>query len=297
MAKPSEKIPVFQLLFERRFDRRSGQMRAEPVTQEEVQDAITTLKADEGLSLGVGNPANFLKDFLRSGKRNEQWPEVIASARYTARQSYGSGKVFEFVPYEPEQTVPFPDDFVLSSDAIIHKVEAVSLPSAARALGRPDEPWLIQVCVHQRILHTHFALYSPLKAVDLFHLQNSLKGTPEIDAVFLLTLELNGQFRKALVTLEAKRNEPILPDQIRGQVALMARQTTRHQGLSDIDFVVPVAVHSHGPRSGRIVGLFEMGMVSVTDALAAYKAGDVHSIPIAIAKSVGYELRPLVAGI
>lgn len=297
VAKGSEKPLVFSALFERRYEKATGAFTPQTVTSDELQDLIVTMRADSGISLSVGNPANFLKDFLRSKNRNEQWPVEIAEAGYTARQSYSEGRVFDFVPYEPGQTVPFPDEFDLPDDAPIHCIESVSLPSAARALGRGDESWLIQVCVHQRVLQTHFALFSDIEAVDLFHLQNNLKGTPEIDAVFLLTFQAGGGLKKALVTLEAKRNEPVLPNQIRNQIAVMARQTTSRAGLADIEFVVPVAATTFDRAEERIVAIFEMQPVPVADGIAAHNARTVHDLPISIAKAVGYRLAPPVAGV
>lgn len=288
---------MFSVLFERRYDKATGVFTPQTVTSDELQDVIVTLRAESGISLSVGNPANFLKDFLRSKTRNEQWPAEIAAAGYTARQSYSEGRVFDFVPYAPGQTVPFPDEFELPENAPIHRVESVSLPSAARALGRGDESWLIQVCVHQRVLQTHFALFSDIEVVDLFHLQNNLKGTPEIDAVFLLSFKSDGVFKKALVTLEAKRNEPVLPNQIRNQIAIMARQTTLRAGLADIEFVVPVAAATIDRGGERVIAIFEMQPVAVADGIAAYNGGTVHDLPISISKAVGYTLMPPVVGV
>ncbi|MEE7475883.1 hypothetical protein MHIMP23_05695 [Methylobacterium hispanicum] len=289
----SEKPIVFSHLFARRYD--GATFTPTTVTNAELQDLITALRGDEGLTLSVGNPANFLKDFLRSWSRNELWPEDVATARYTARQAYGQGAVFDFVPYLPGQEVPFPYEYDLPENAPIHRVESVSMPSAARALGRGDEPWLIQVAVHQRVLATHFALYSDLDAVDLFHLQNTIKGTPEIDAVFLLTFREGGTLRKALVTLEAKRNDPILPDQIRSQVAYMAKQCRVRPGLNDVDFIVPVAAATRKPS--RRLGIFEMRHISVADGVAAHDAGRQHTLPLVVAKAVGYDFVPPVSGI
>ncbi|RWE07706.1 MAG: hypothetical protein EOS23_26715 [Mesorhizobium sp.] len=289
---------MFSLLFDRRYDKSSGQFTEMTVTSDEIQDAIVTLKQYMGISLSVTNPANFLKDFLRSKTRNKQWPSEISQAGYTARQAYSEGRVFDFVPYEKGQTVPFPDDFELPDDVTIHEIETVSLPSAARALGRGDEAWLIQVCVHQRVLQTHFALFSPIEAIDLFHLQNSLKGTPEIDAVFLLAFKGEDHVpKKALVTLEAKRDEPVLPNQIRSQAAVMAKQTRRRSALADIEFILPVAAATFNRDGKRIVAIFEMEMVSVADGLAAHDSHTAHDLPISIAKVVGYALVPPVVGV
>lgn len=295
MPGESEKPVVFSQLFRHRYDTATGRFTPTTVTNAEIQDAIATLRADEGLSLSVGNPANFLKDFLRSWARNSLWPAEIAAAGYSARQAYGSGAVFDFVPFLPGQSEPFPYEFDLPAAAPIHRIESVSLPSAARALGRGDESWLIQVAVHQRVLPTHFALYSDLDAVDLFHLQNTMKGTPEIDAVFLLTFTESGALRKALVTMEAKRNEPILPDQIKSQVAYMAKQCRVRPGLSDIEFIVPVAAATRSPS--RRLGVFEMRHISVADGVAAYDSRTAHSLSLVISKAIGYDFVPPVSGI
>ncbi|TXN22674.1 hypothetical protein [Methylobacterium sp. WL19] len=291
----SEKPVVFSHLFEHRYDPTTSTFTPSTVTNAEIQEAIVTLRGDEGLSLSVGNPANFLKDFLRSWSRNALWPEDVAAAGYSARQAYGSGAVFDFVPYLPGQTEPFPYEYDLPASAPLHRIESVSLPSAARALGREDEPWLIQVAVHQRVLPTHFALFSDLDAVDLFHLQNTIKGTPEIDAVFLLTFREGGTLRKALVTMEAKRNEPILPDQIKSQIAYMAKQCRVRPGLSDVEFIVPVAAATRKPS--RRLGIFEMRHISVADGVTAHDAKAAHTLPLVISKVVGYDFFPPVSGI
>lgn len=296
VARGSEKPAIFRYLFDRRYNWETRTFTSITVTNDEIQDAIVHLR-EEGITLAATNPANFLKDFLRSPNRNGQWPQEIAEAGFTARQSYSDGRVFDFVPYVDGQIVPFPDDFTLPSDPILHKIETVSLPSAARALGRPDEAWLIQVCVHQRVLQTHFALYSEIEVVDFFHLQNSIKGTPEIDALFLMTFRAGEELQKALVTFEAKRNEPVLPDQIKSQVALMSYRTSIEAGLNDISYVVPVAAKTDRLGSDRVISVFEMQGIPVADGVAAYNSSMAHELPLAITKTVAYLLQPKVTGI
>ena len=58
MPGESEKPVVFSHLFHRRFD--NGTFTASTVTNGEIQDLIASLREDEGLTLSVGNPANFL---------------------------------------------------------------------------------------------------------------------------------------------------------------------------------------------------------------------------------------------
>jgi hypothetical protein len=297
MARGSEKPAVFSYLFDRRYNWKTGVFTPQTVTNDEIQDVIVQLRTDEGITLAATNPANFLKDFLRSPNRNAQWPKEIAEAGFTARQSYSEGRVFDFVPYAPGQTLPFPDDFTLPAEPVLHRVETVSLPSAARALGRADEPWLIQVCVHQRVLQTHFALFSEIDVIDFFHLQNSLKGVPEIDALFLMTFKAGNDLQKALVTFEAKRDEPVLPDQIKSQAALMAYRSTTEAGLNDIDFIIPVAAKTDKVATNRVIAIFEMQGIPVADGVAAYKAKTAHELPLSITQTVAYLLEPKVTGI
>lgn len=294
----TRKPRVIEHIFEDRFDPATGEIADPIVKSDALLEAIEHCNELGGKTLSTKNPANFLKDYLRSPKRNELWPAVLKKARITARQKYRKGRVFAFAPYEAGQTEPFPDIFVLPIEAQEHVVESVSLPSAARALGRKDEAWLIQVCVHQRIVQTHFALHSHLDApVDIFHLQNSVKTTPEIDAIFLLTLGDGQNLTKALVTLEAKRDEPILPDQIRAQVARMAKTCRKEKGLRDVELILPVAARSGLHHGARVVALFEMAPLAVDRGVAAYDADEEHLLQLDIVSAVPYRLRPDIAGI
>lgn len=297
MARGSEKPAVFRVLFDRRYNWKTKVFTAHTVTNDEIQEVILQLRADEGISLAATNPANFLKDFLRSKNRNAHWPQEIAEVGYTARQSYSEGRVFDFVPFSPGQTIPFPDEFVLPPDVVVHRIETISLPSAARALGRADEPWLTQVCVHQRVLETHFALFSNIAVADFLHLQNSIKGVPEIDALFLMTFKTGATLQKALVTFEANRDEPILPDQIKSQVALMSHRTSIEAGLSDIDFIVPVAAKTERIGPQRVIAVFEMQGIPVADGVAAYQAEAAHALPLSITQTIAYRLEPELHGI
>jgi hypothetical protein len=296
----SEKPIVFRYLFDQRYDAATGKIPDPVINNGDLQEAMTILRGDEGIALSVGNPANFLKDYLRSPTRNLQWPTSIASERFTVRQAFGDGAVFEFVPYAAGQNEPFPDHFSLPTGTHVHTIEAVSLPSVARALGQEDESWLTQVIVMQRVLETHFALYSDLPALDLFHLQNNRKGgaTTEIDALFLLVTGDTLSPLKALVTFEAKRRNPILGDQIRKQVAYTCKQSVLREALADVSFVVPLAAGTNTKKYGKgVVALFEMGPISVKDGAAAYDAGTSHELPLTIVKAIGYRFEPLVSGI
>jgi hypothetical protein len=292
----SEKPAVFERLFNTRYDPITGTLTDSVVDREHIAQAIKDAK----VTLSQGNPANFLKDFIRTETCNENWPASIAAKKYTARQVYGStGEklVFEFVPYESGQTVPFPDPFSTDGINSLHPIESVSLPSAARVMGREDEAWLIQACVHQRLIETHFALESPLVVEDIFHLQNSVKTTPEIDALFLLSYRVGDKRRKALVTFEAKRNELILPDQIKAQITKIGHDCAGNKDLSDIGFVIGMACKSLTRNNQRVICLFELEPVAVAIASKFHAEKRSRELIVTTAKRAAYFFKPEIRGI
>lgn len=291
----TDKPKVIEYLFNARYDAKKKNVSDPLVNSDDLVAAINSCNASYGTRLSTRNPANFLKDYLRSSKRNHAWPASLKAAGFTARQKYNKKRVFAFVKYLGPD--PFPDPFMLTSEAIEHTIEAVSLPSDARALGRADEAWLIQVCVHQRVIQTHFALYSSLDVIDIFHLQNSVKATPEIDALFLMTYRSKRKIVKALITFEAKRNEPILADQLRAQVAYVAKQCSLKPALKDVSTIVPVAGRAENREGTRVVALFDMAPISVADGVNAFDTETEHLLLMTIQNSIAYTFKPMVSGI
>lgn len=292
----SDKPPIFEDLFNSRYNFATKSLMNPVVDSSTLKAAINHSNSTLGTKLSTDNPANFVKDYLRSPNKNALWPASMTAAKISVRQKYRKKRVFAFVDFEAGQTVPFPEYFQIpSSDPIF--IEAVSLPSDARALGREDESWLIQVCVHQRILQTHFALHSHVEVVDIFHLHNSLKATPEIDAIFLITFKNSGKTHKALITLEAKRDEGILIDQIRSQVAYMSEQCDKKAGLNDIEFIFPVAVQSSSVAGKRTITVFEMGRIDKAEGKRRYDSEEEHLIKLKIESSANYQFKPQIVGI
>ena len=253
--------------------------------------------------LSVRNTANFLKDIIRKKTCNRNWPQRLKDKCITANQVYGKGQVLQFVEYEEGQTVPFPDPFEPASDQMPTEIESLSLPRSARDLGRQDEPWLVQVIVYQRIIHHHFATKSPVAVVELSHLQMSVKTQPEIDAIFLATLEQDGIDVRVLVTCEAKQhNERILPDQIKEQVRPAFALTESFTGARKIDAVIPVVVQvvdlpSKEPGSKkRGIFLVEFDMIDRGTFQEKY-AKAPRSMPLNESARSLFDLRPSVQGI
>lgn len=202
---------------------------------------------EEKKPLSTGNTANFLKDFIRKKTCNRNWPKRLLRQRITARQVYGNGQIFEFVPFQPGDEEPFPDRFDPTRELPIFRFESLSIPPEARKLGRQDEPWLIQIAVSQRIIETHLSIC----AVDfgvvvetLAHLQVSVKTQPEIDATFIATLRNSEQKKiRAYVTVEAKQiGERILEHQVREQVRVAFSFTSDLTGEDAIEAVLPIVI-------------------------------------------------------
>ncbi|SDP49631.1 hypothetical protein [Afipia sp. GAS231] len=296
VAKEPEKPPIFERLFNERYDSVTGKISEPLILRRHIRKAIEEC----GGKVSDGNIPNFLKDFIRRPTCNTNWPVAISSKRYTARQIYGARgeeRVFEFIPYLEGQEVPFPDIFGTGDIQSVHPIESISLPSAARALGREDESWLIQSCVSQRLIETHFALNSPLDIVDIFHLQNSVKVTPEIDALFLIAFRHQKTIKKALVTFEAKRGELILPDQIKSQIAKIGHECSKRKDLKDIEFVIGMACKSLRKDKRRVIFLFELKPIPIAVAEKFHTGKNTHQLVIESASKAAYEFKPAIRGI
>jgi hypothetical protein len=140
----SYKSEIIQRLFDKRWDSQARTLNNPIVTSAEIREEYIEYCGRHGEPVGTTNPPAFLKDLLRSRRRNDMWPAAVFAAGYTARQTTGDGRNFEFVPVPGGQTVPFPS-VVPSPDIPPFQISSVTMPLAARRLGRSDEPSLIQV--------------------------------------------------------------------------------------------------------------------------------------------------------
>ncbi|MBV9932476.1 MAG: hypothetical protein JO013_16240 [Alphaproteobacteria bacterium] len=218
---PSEKTQVLEYLGKRYL---AGDFPDGIIRNDDVVDAIRVT----GASLSKSNPANFLKDVIRKTSANQNWPTLLKEERVTARQRYGEKRVMQFIPYGEDQNVPFPDPFEPDEATRVHLVQTASLPYVARHLGRSEETWLTQIAVNLRLVETQLALFSEgdqrEHLRDIYHLQTGIKTQPEIDASFIASYTSSDDEQilpdYTFITCEVKqRNERILPDQIREQIA------------------------------------------------------------------------------
>ena len=277
----SEKPIVIEHIFNERFDEQTGQLNRTIVTNTDVVEAITECTKKYGIKLSTRNPANFVKDIIRGKSASGMWPDRLKELRFGARQVTGDGNVFEFVPYAEGQTEPFPDRFGYHEGVKHHRIQSVSIPLATKALGRDDETYLIQVGLKLAIIETHFALFSKLNVIELYHLQIGIKlRLAEIDSLYAVTyLAADGSSRRAVVTVEAKKkNQRILEEQIEQQVRAAFDATS-------VDTVIPVAMTADA--NGIYVAEFE----------AVQRDNLVEFDELAMSSEALYELVPPVPGI
>jgi hypothetical protein len=277
----SEKTAVIEYLFSKYWDAKTKRLHKSIMSMTDVQEAIRHCNQTYGSSLSDRNPANFMKDMVRGQGASKNWPDALKELRFTAVQRPGAGDVFEFISYRPGQTEPFPDSYKPTESTPRFIVQSVSMPLAAKELGRSDEPWLIQTAVNLRIVETHFAVVSKQPVVQLTHLQMSVKlRETEIDALFLAICKTDNADYRAIVTCEAKQSrERILDHQIINQVRAAFGET-------QVDVVIPIAL-----RAVREVGFYVVEFAPV-------RRSNAQSFDeLSMAQEAVYELRPPVPGI
>jgi hypothetical protein len=262
--KDSEKPKVIEYLYKMV---ETGEQKA-IVSSADIKRAIDATKA----KLSTSNPANFLKDIIRTDNANANWPEYLKAKRITARQRYGLTRVFQFIPYQEGQTEPFPSTIFPAAGIPEYRAQSASLPFTARRLGRREETWLTQVVVNLRLIETQLSVFSPMKdrLRDVTHLQMGMKTQPEIDAVFLSSFGKDNSSESPttlhlLITCEAKQlGERILEDQIKEQVA-KAMEETQKIKTPAIDGIKPMAVKvvEHKFKTGTERGIYVIEFASV----------------------------------
>lgn len=280
------------------------------VTNKHVQQAII----DTGGNLSTANPANFIKDVIRSKNANKTWPASLKAKRISARQRYGEARVFQFVPYLEGQDEPFPDRFPPNDATNHYSVQSASMPFAARRLGRREETWLTQIAVNLRLIETQLSIFSPQlrsRVRDVTHLQMGMKTQPEIDAVFLAAFAPPRKSKSAddlhiLVTCEAKQlDQRILEDQIKEQVA-MAMAITQKLKTPRVDAVKPVAIkvvnYPFPMGKERAIHIVEFDHISRTqyDLKWANSPSDeerLYAMPLTLVSDTIYRIMPPISGL
>lgn len=243
----SAKNHVFQALFDARYDPVTGRVTNPLITLEEVANAIRELGRTGKIALSDRNPANFIKDYLRSPRRNDIWPIDIRTAGYTARQRTGVGQCFEFVPI-PDWQEPFPDDFLPTGNEPVFTLQTLSLPVTTREIVRVDEQSLAQIAVKLHLLE-HFLASSPNALGsglrEITHLQNNVKlRSSEIDALYQAVTHIDGTSKIGAIAVEVKIGEPIIAEQIEKQALAILDDHS-------FEFCIPVIVKR--TRKGEIV--------------------------------------------
>jgi hypothetical protein len=262
---------------------------------QDVIDAIAHCNKIDNKKRSAKNPANFMKDLVRSDNASKNWPDKLSSARMGARQRVGRNRVFEFQPYAVDQTEPFPNVHMPTPDMVPEILQSLSLPLASKALGRRDESWLIQIVVGLHVLEHHFASRSKLGAKELVHLQTGVKlAGSEVDGLFRVIVEEGGRREHVLITCEAKQQgERILEHQIVEQIGAAyasVRDSVPEEELA-IWAIVPVAIKAIPPHGDIYVVEFEPWDPAEAEA-------EESAVKDLIPASVGlYRLTPPVPGV
>jgi hypothetical protein len=280
---PSDKTAVIEHLFFAHWDHSRQQLSKSIFDQNDVIAAIEACNKKDGLDRSPRNAPNFLKDLIRKSSASKNWPTSVSALRYTAEQRYGDGQVFEFVPYAPTQTEPFPDKYIFRDGVTVHPVQSLTILSEAKKLGRKDEAWLTQTAVKLAVAETHFALESPRRGsiVDVIHLQMNLKlRRTEMDAIYMARYGRPGNLLIAAITCEAKQaNERIIETQLVEQAKAAFSQ-------AEFAIAIPIAM-----RAVRKRGIY----VAEFEAVSARQASS-YVCPALVAEAL-YELKPPVPGI
>lgn len=199
-----------------------------------------------------------------------------------AQQVTGGGNVFEFVKVSPDQAEPFPPlgAYPRDPNARRYTLQSVSLPLAARLLGRKDESWLTQVAVRLFLIENHVALNSD-EYLHVSHLQMGVKQKEsEIDALYLGSKN-NGD--EVIITVEAKgRKDDILETQLLKQIQAVLRMST----LKEKKCVLPMAMKIIEPSVVYIASYSEIPLGSHPPK----SLGEIVSEAV-------YTLKPAVPGI
>ena len=304
--KESEKPKVIEKLFERY---EAGEIPEGIITSADVVHAIKAT----GAELGSANPANFLKDIVRSENANAIWPSSLKTKRITARQRYGAKRVLQFVTYAEWQEEPFPDRFRPKKETPDYSVQSASMSFLARRLGRKEETWLTQIVVNLRIVETQLSIFSPLRerVRDVTHLQMGMKTQPEIDAVYVASFGEDAKLKSLtnlhiLISCEAKQlNQRILEDQIREQVA-KAMDITKAIEAPRIDAVKPIAIavvkHEFDSGSEKAIYVVEFRQIEramfESDWRPASESDErLYSMPLDAVSEILYRVAPPIGGL
>jgi hypothetical protein len=305
-SEKSGKPPVIEYLYDKYAN---GEIPDGLITSDRLVEAIRATNA----SLGTANPANFLKDIIRSEHANSIWPKSLTGKGISARQRYGAKRVFQFIEFIEGQKEPFPDNYPIDENTNSHNIQSASLPFAARQLGRKEETWLTQVVVNLRLVESQLSIFSPLRSRvrDVTHLQTGMKTAPEIDAVFLATYgetaELKSQTNlNVLVTCEAKQiNQRILEDQIREQVAKALEVTADIQNPR-INAVKPMAIkvvdHRFADKNEKAIYVVEFSHINREEFNIEWSQSSpsderLYSMPLNDVSKTVYRIMPPVAGL
>lgn len=229
---PSKKTRVIEILFEDPSRWAGDILVRDTVSFDEVVQAISQRNLELGpdeYRLSTGNPANFIKDFVRNGASfSRNWPSSVLSSGYSAVPEKGDKLCFRFVPIggsESDDRTRLPSVYPqVPNNITIDVVQTLSIDLLNKALARTDENWLQVLANSLHIPHQHFARH-PVEGRQLLHvghIQSNVKlRRAELDGLYLARM---GDGTVGLISAEVKGpNDDILLSQIAQQIEALRR--------------------------------------------------------------------------
>lgn len=275
---------------------------AEIVTSQDLLDQIR--KSNSVKLTGVNTP-NFFKDFIRYLTCNDRWPNELKELRITARQLYsegGKGWLFRFAMYEPDQTVPFPNEFAWEHISDFRTINTEVLPTLVRKAASNRGGYVSNVVSSLDVVGSHFERYPPFGdgsvLKNVCRIEDGLKGKPELDILFAAECNVGNRDRTVLISVEMKgRTENVLGNQIRGQavrLGAMALSKKSPELFRDAEFVVPLILAPRLLQGDYKLCAWSLEPLTIR-SLQEYDQNTAHNMPFRLRGVEAIELYPALA--
>jgi hypothetical protein len=269
------------------------------------QDLLDQLRKSNSVRLTGVNTPNFFKDFIRYLTCNDRWPKELKELRITARQLYSEGRkgwLFRFAKYEPDQSVPFPNEFPWQDISDFRTIDTGVLPALVRKGASNRGGYVSNVISSLDVVGSHFEQYPPFEESALLRnvcrIEDGLKGKPELDILFAAECIMGRRDLTVLIAVEMKgRTENVLGNQIRGQVArlgAMAKNAKSPELFREAEFVLSLALAPRYLQGGYKLCAWSLDPFTINFA-QQYDQNTAHRMPLRLRGVEALELSPSLA--
>jgi hypothetical protein len=269
------------------------------------QDLLDQIRKSNSVKLTGVNTPNFFKDFIRYLRCNDRWPSELKDLRITARQLYSEGRkgwLFRFARYEPDQTVPFPNEFAWEGISEFRTINTDVLPALVKKGASNRGGYVSNVISSLDIVGSHFERYPPFESgaflKNVCRIEDGLKGKPELDILFAAEYTLRDRDVTVLIPVEMKgRTENVLGNQIRGQavrLGSMALNKKAPELFREAEFVVPLVLAPRFLQGSYKLCAWSLAPFTIK-TLQQYDQNTAHQMPFRLHGVEALELSPHLA--